>query len=532
MKRTIIGFVISLVLRLPAAGDFQAGLRAYQQGDYATALKEWRPAAEQGDDAAQFNLGVLYANGQGVRANPAEARKWFARAAQHGMEAAAQGMARAEFQLGVMYDLGQGARQDYAQAIKWYRQAAEQGDARAMTNLGILYYNQQGVRRDLVQAYAWFQRAAKAGDPRAGELLRFTADNMRPKEVRKAEEVASNWQPAHSSRGEADRMAESVRFTRQPAKLSGEAKRPLALPAPAHVQDVWTGVERVVAVGDVRGDFAQFAAVLRSAGLIDDGNNWTGGKTHLVQTGDVVDGSPDSRKVIDLLMKLERQAAAAGGAVHALIGDCEAMDMEGDLHYEAADHAAFLPSGKYGRWISSHNAVIKINDTLFVHAGLGPKYASWGLERINQDVRKELRDPRRQGGIASDPQGPLWYGGLAQGDGGQVVDAILENFGVRRIVAGHIATGGAILPADGGKVILIDAGLSRIHDNRGRIGCLVIEHGQAYALDRGEGLALPADAGLDLLRYLRQAAALDPAPSPLLPRIAALEASLARASRR
>ncbi len=76
---------------------------------------------------------------------------------------------------------------------------------------------------------------------------------------------------------------------------------------------IWGGGDRVVAVGDVHGDYEQLAAVLRSAKIINDQGNWTGGKTHLVQTGDVVDRGPDSRKAMDLLMRLEKQAAEAGG---------------------------------------------------------------------------------------------------------------------------------------------------------------------------------------------------------------------------
>lgn len=81
---------------------------------------------------------------------------------------------------------------------------------------------------------------------------------------------------------------------------------------PAVVQYVWAGVERVVAVGDVHGDFGQFTAVLRDAGLIDQRDRWSGGKAHLVQVGDVPDRGPDTRKIMDFLMRLEGQARKAG----------------------------------------------------------------------------------------------------------------------------------------------------------------------------------------------------------------------------
>ena len=159
--------------------------------------------------------------------------------------------------------------------------------------------------------------------------------------------------------------------------------------------------------------------------------------------------------------------------------------------------------------------------------GVGPKYAGWTLDRINNEVRAELRDPARlHGGIVTDEDGPLWYHGLANGDEAVLaptVDAVLKHFDVDRIVIGHTYANAAITPRFAGKVILIDVGLSRVYDNIGKLACLVIENGNAYALHRGQGLALPRDNRADMLRYLKQAAALDPQPSPLVPRIAALE---------
>ncbi len=339
-------------------------------------------------------------------------------------------------------------------------------------------------------------------------------------------------------------------------------------------EDAWTGVERVVAVGDVHGDYDQLVAVLRSVSLIDAQGKWSGGKTHLVQTGDIPDRGPDTRKALDLLMRLEGEAAQAGGAVHALIGNHEAMNIYGDLRYvspgeiasfrdadsektrdalfraqtpkvDDADRRAwdaehplgfaehrreFAPTGKYGRWILGHNVVIRIDDTIFLHGGLSPKYAEWGIRKINEQSRLELADPTRlEGGIVTDDAGPLWYRGLALGDGNaqeERLGTLLKNYGVRRIVIGHTYTEGALIPRFGGRVVQIDVGLSRVYDPRGRMACLVIEKGAPSALHRGKRLELPKDDGVDLLRYLKQAAALDPAPSPLEERIRALEARL------
>ena len=93
-----------------------------------------------------------------------------------------------------------------------------------------------------------------------------------------------------------------------------------------------------------------------------------------------------------------------------------------------------------------------------------------------------------------------------------------------RIVIGHSYAQAAITPRFGGKVVMIDIGLSRVYDNIGKMGCLEIEGDHAVAIHRGQRLELPKDEnGPDMLRYLRSAAALDPQPSPLLKRIQELQ---------
>jgi hypothetical protein len=194
-----------------------------------------------------------------------------------------------------------------------------------------------------------------------------------------------------------------------------------------------------------------------------------------------------------------------------------------------AEHRRELgPTGKYGKWIRLHNAVIKIGNTLFLHGGIGPKYVDLTLRMINEHVRDELEDfTKLQGGTVMDSEGPLWYRGLAQG--GEMalephVKAVLKTHQAERIVIGHTPTEGAVLPRFGGKVMLIDVGLSRVFDARPRMACLLIEKGKPYALHRGMKLELPFDSSSGLLNYLKQAAALDPSPSSLEKRIAEIEA--------
>jgi len=124
--------------------------------DYAQAMKWLRLAADQGLVEAQYNLGVMYENGQGVPQDDAQAMKWYRLAAD-------QGYAEARYNLGVMYDKGQGVTQDYAQAMKWYRLAADQGVAKAQYNLGVMYYFGRGVPQDYAQAMKWYRLAADQG---------------------------------------------------------------------------------------------------------------------------------------------------------------------------------------------------------------------------------------------------------------------------------------------------------------------------------------------------------------------------------
>jgi uncharacterized protein len=123
--------LVALVALLPALADFQAGLDAFQKGDYTTAAKEWRPEAEEGDPGCQFNLGLLYLDGHGVPQSYAEAVNWFRRAAE-------QDYVPAQHNLGAMYGSGQGVKRDYVQAYKWLNICAAKGNAGCVTQRDLL----------------------------------------------------------------------------------------------------------------------------------------------------------------------------------------------------------------------------------------------------------------------------------------------------------------------------------------------------------------------------------------------------------
>ena len=110
------------------AADFQKGYTAYQSGDYTAAIKEWKPLAEQGDANTQYNLGVMYANGQGVAQDDAHAVYWYRKAVE-------QGDASAQNNLGGMYAEGRGVDKNYAWAVYWYALAAQNGNTLAADNI-------------------------------------------------------------------------------------------------------------------------------------------------------------------------------------------------------------------------------------------------------------------------------------------------------------------------------------------------------------------------------------------------------------
>ena len=144
----VIPLVLISLMSFPSLGaDFEKGSAAAQTGDFATALREWTPLAEQGDAKAQFNLGLMYRNGDGVL-------------------------------------------QNYKTAVKWYTLAAEQGVASAQTNLGVMYYNGQGVLQDNVYAHMWWNIAASNGHKLASKNRGVIAEIMTPSQLEKAQDLA------------------------------------------------------------------------------------------------------------------------------------------------------------------------------------------------------------------------------------------------------------------------------------------------------------------------------------------------------
>jgi hypothetical protein len=208
--------------------------------------------------------------------------------------------------------------------------------------------------------------------------------------------------------------------------------------------------DRLIAIGDIHGDFHDFALLLKRVGLVEAQNHWSGGKLTLVQTGDLIDRGPQGRQVMELLMSLEKEATGSGGHVLVLLGNHEVMNILGDLRYVPPENYAsfadgesekrrktayqeyaawytshtellsaitepqlalseeqwmakhpngFLeyreamgPEGKYGKWLREHSAMAKIGDTIFLHGGIAPSVVSLSLEKINSQIRDEIEE--------------------------------------------------------------------------------------------------------------------------------------------
>jgi hypothetical protein len=355
---------------------------------------------------------------------------------------------------------------------------------------------------------------------------------------------------------------------------------------------------RVVAIGDIHGDFDAFRGLLEHAGIIDSAGRWIAGNTTLVQTGDFTDRGPKVRAVMDLLIDLEKQATAAGGRVAVLLGNHETMNLAGEdqdvtaaiyatfadeqserrrqAAYEAyvklwaarsvqvqrpvprinpplskgdwiAAHPlgfveyreAFGPQGRYGRWLRTKPTVLRLGDTVFLHAGIQPDLAPRSLEDISKQVLTEIKriddyrsrmisrklilpfftlsevlaaaqaelevargtvrdpldnpDPLGLEGLLRigtwalfDANGPLWFRGFAtwsEADGASHMTKLLERYSVAHFVVGHTIPGTKrITPRFSAAVFLIDTGMLSSFYPGGVASALEIRDGRFTAI--------------------------------------------------
>jgi hypothetical protein len=330
----------------------------------------------------------------------------------------------------------------------------------------------------------------------------------------------------------------------------------LSIPRAEAEADRWSNVERVIAFGDVHGAYDDLTQLLRTVGVVDAQLHWAAGTAHVVSTGDLIDRGPGSRQVMDLLMRLQTEARSAGGMLHVVLGNHEAMNLLGDLRYvtpaefaayeadEPADvreqarqewsakhgptaaagfdmkfprgyfaqRAAFARDGQYGRWLLGLPVAIIVNDTLFMHGGPSAVLAGLSIDEINRRYRAALADvlnlpaalepAKRLEAADQNPllsqDGPNWYRGTAvcnEAAETDVLKPLLDGLGAKRLVIGHTNTRDLRVAARfDGTVVKLDTGMNR-PVYKGHPAAVLLEHGDVHVVyaEGGQPAAVPRE---------------------------------------
>jgi Calcineurin-like phosphoesterase len=304
-------------------------------------------------------------------------------------------------------------------------------------------------------------------------------------------------------------------------------------------QNVFSEVGRIVAVGDLHGNFAGFKRILQEAGLIDKRGHWKAKDTHLIQLGDILGRGGEPGKIFKLLRRLEAEAPQHRSHVHVLLGNHEAMSMSGLIVYNTMEEfrdlagedlleagaefpakspalekrsdldaklskrldmlgcrefrAALSPQGKVGRWLVSHDSAVVVNGNLFVHGGLNRDYGLIPLRDLNDRVRMELCDdgiPSAGKDLMLRRDGPQWnreYTLKPNDERRRELEDVLDYHRCSRMVVGHTPTScidpsraGRILPMYDEKLFCIDTGIGKTYGEN--LSALNWERGEVSAL--------------------------------------------------
>ncbi|WIA59954.1 metallophosphoesterase [Stenotrophomonas sp. BIO128-Bstrain] len=268
---------------------------------------------------------------------------------------------------------------------------------------------------------------------------------------------------------------------------------------------------RIVALSDIHGQYGLLVKLLRAHHVIDNDDRWSLGDATLVVAGDVFDRGPEVTEAFWLLYSLQQQAAAAGGAVHFVLGNHETMVLYNDLRYVNPKYlksaqllgrsypALYGPDSTIGQWLRTRPVLLRVGDTLFLHGGIAPENLDLvrNMEATNAGYQAAVGLPKEQVKAAPDTArlfdgktSPIWYRGYFDGrmDTAQVA-ALLKQLDLTRIVVGHTSMP-HVSSFHGDRIIAIDSSIK--NGENGEL--LFIENG---ALSRGllDGSRVPLAEG-------------------------------------
>jgi len=270
--------------------------------------------------------------------------------------------------------------------------------------------------------------------------------------------------------------------------------------------EVYAAPDKMLVLSDIEGDFEAFKMMLIGARVIDKKFRWTYGNGHLVLLGDFFDRGLQVTECLWLIYKLETEAAAAGGKVHFILGNHEVLNLQGDLQYmrqKYVENAKLMQedylhwydnNSELGRWLRTKNAVERIGDYVFCHAGISPELATSGLSLhdVNQISRRYLGKPYQHlsnsnAQLVFDMKyGIFWYRGAAKNQLSESdISLVLQYAGAKRMVVGHTLQNDIISFYDG-RVICVDL-YHEENVRQGFVKTLLIEDGICFTVDSRGG---------------------------------------------
>ena len=274
--------------------------------------------------------------------------------------------------------------------------------------------------------------------------------------------------------------------------------------------------EPILAISDIEGNYHAFTKLLIGNGVTNENLNWTYGKKHLVLVGDMVDRGTNVTQVLWLIYKLEKEALAAGGQVHFILGNHDIMCMAGDDRYAASKYLIMArlmnvsykdlygTNAEFGRWMRTKHVIEKIDDYIFVHGGISPDVLQLNLsiQEMNDKVRPYYGLEVTQSAPAdvyqlSKTSGLFWYRGYVKGKDDayekasqQEVTAILDRYQAKAIIVGHCVVDQIEAEYNGG-VVTVDVEQADSENSRRACQALLIEDGKMFRVnENGERIAL------------------------------------------